>query len=273
MTFYVENFSSISEFMAELQKRPDNPVKQGDSSHKRSSDGWSGTVTWEDAEEQFMHGIPERCTMLKSSLREYKLTQGGGYLKKRRPENYYTGHSPNVPAAIMGLPKSMRRVKTVKQKVKTLNLYYDACMSAMTEPEDLQKAGETVLKAVYLLEKMGYRVQLTGIPFTGYDGKETVFVSIKLKDYRQPLDLLKLSFPLTSPAMFRRFGFRYLETHPNITHVFSGYGVHLSKQTTMQCLEKSGVNLNNSYVITVPECEEAGYNPENLIKALKIELI
>ena len=99
-----------------------------------------------------------------------------------------------------------------------------------------------------------------------------VFCGIVVKDYRQPMDLLKLSFPLTSPAMFRRFGFKWKETTPFSTRTTSGYGSTYPSNQIRDIFTANGIKCDNSYIISVGECIDAGFDPIKLAKDLKITI-
>lgn len=265
---YFERYTNIYRFMDTIEARPNNNCFGTDSTQTGS---WSGTETWEEAVNQFSNGIPEKAEKLKKSLQAFRANSNISATKSR-PINYYYGYSPNIPAAIIGLPKSMRRVERIPQKVKAVSIIYDMTQNCGTSAETLAKAGETVLQLVYALECRGYRVSLDGLPFTGERDTRRFVLLINLKDWRQSLDILKLSFPVTSPAMFRRFGFKWAETLPGVTSRVSGYSSHLGKDGLIDALQKNGVNTANSYVITVNDCKSADFDPLKVAKSLNIIL-
>lgn len=266
---YYESFPDIYRFMDAIGRRENNGLF-GRSSEKESRDGWSGTRTYGEAVDQFSNGLPETAERLKQALGAFK-AKSNITTNKVRPQNHYYGYTPNVPAAIIGLPKSMRRVQRIPQKTKTIGILWDCCQSCKWEADDLRKAGETVLQLVYALEVRGYRVRLDCSPMnTIDDGRE--FVSIlNLKQYGQHMDILKLSFPVTSPAMFRRFGFKWAE---GVTGIKGGsicsYGRTLGKQKLFTILSANGYDTKTMYYIGVEECHAASYNPLEVAKTLGI---
>lgn len=263
---YFERYTNIYRFMETIQARPNNE-KFGKASRERGD--WSGTNTWEEAQHQFANGIPEKAARLKKSLDAFKAKSNVNQVK-RRPVNYYYGYTPNIPAAIIGLPKSMRRVETTPQKVKALSIIYDMGQNSATSAETLEKAGETMLQLVYMLECRGYRVSLDLLPFCAGDSREFL-LSINLKDWRQHLDIMKLSFPLTSPAMFRRFGFAWAETLPGVTGGrVSGYGFHFTKSQAINVLDKSGVDTKNAHFVNVEDCTNAEFDALTMARNLGI---
>lgn len=269
-TVYFERFDNIYKFMDTIEKRPNND-KFGTSASKVSKDGWSGTRTYEDAIREFSNGLPETAERMKKSLGQFK-ARSNITTNKVRPINHYYGYSPNVAAAIIGLPKSMRRIERQPQKTKTIGILWNSCQNCGVEADTLRKAGETVLQLVYALECKGYRVQLDCAAFTGDcdDNREAILL-INLKQYGQHMDILKLSFPVTSPAMFRRFGFKWAEGIPGFSgSKVWGYGHHLGKSRLSDTLSKQGYDTKSTYQIDVDDCKNADFNPLEVAKTLGI---
>ena len=266
---YFEHYDNLYKFMDIIEKRPNNS-KFGNSSQKHSSDGWSGTKTYEEAVEQFSNGLPETAERLKQSLNSFK-AKANLLTTKNRPNNHYYGYSPNIPAAIIGLPKSMRRIEKHPQKTKTIGILWDCCQNCGVDADTLRKSGEAVLQLVFALECRGYRVNLDSTVFTGNSYDRDFLVLINLKKYGQPMDILKLSFPVTSPAMFRRFGFKWAEGVPNVEgDRDSGYGRHLDKENLLEILSKNAIDTKSTYCISVDDCENADFDPLAIAKDLGI---
>jgi hypothetical protein len=251
-----------------IETRPNNS-QFGTDSHKTGE--WYGTKTWEEAVEQFSNGIPEKAERLKKSLEAFKAKSNISSTRSR-PNNYYYGYAPNIPAAIIGLPKAMKRVEKTPQKIKAVSILYDMTQNCGTSAETLMRSGEAVLQLVYALECRGYRVALDGLVFNGQRDTRSFILSINFKEWKQSLDIMKLSFPITSPAMFRRFGFLWAETLPDVKSYVSGYGSHMGKRETITQLGKAGVDTKNSYLISVDDCESAKFDPLTMAKALGITM-
>lgn len=266
---YYESFSDIYRFMDTIGKRANND-KFGNSSQKESRDNWAGTRTYAEAETKFANGLPEVAEKMKAALTQFT-AKANIVTTKRTPRSYYYGYAPNIPAAIIGLPKSMYQVQRVPQKTKTIGLLWNSCQNCSVDASTLQSAGESVLKLVYMLECKGYRVQLDCVPFSCTESGRDFVAVINLKQYAQHMDILKLTFPVTSPAMFRRFGFKWAETIPNVTggHVY-GYGSNLGKTKLLQVLEKQGYNIKCTYCIEVDDCSRNDFDPLKIAESLGI---
>lgn len=264
-----EEYDNIYKFMDTIGKRSDNGKFDGSSSNTGDK-SFYGTSSYSEAEEKFANGLPEETAELKKELLEFK-AKSNIETSKIRPHNYYYGYTPNVPAAIIGLPKSMRRIHKTPQKVKAVSIYYDCGANASTSSETLRNCGRAVLKLVYAMELRGYRVKLAISARASGVESEVMLVNIKVKDWKQPLDLLKLSFPLTNASMYRRFGFKCAETMPDVRGSgWHGYGRHLTKDEIIETLDKSGIDTKNTFVIVPDDCQKVDYDPMTLAKEIGI---
>ena len=273
-----EKYRDVDAFYAAISSRENNiPMKSANSATR--GDDWTGTASWDEALELYRHGKPERVVALRQSLDRIRAQcNAAAETSKVRPRNYYYGHAPNVPAAMAGMPKSMRQNVRQPQKVKTVNIVYDMGIVAYTDAAEIERGGETVLQLVAMLEHSGYRVQLDMCPYTGHRNNLYAAVVVTLKEFKQPLDLLKLSFPLGSASMFRRFGFRWLETVPALDDAprataegFAwGYGTPLEPEETAKQLETIGYRADQTHVIKLQTVRAANFDPRKLAEQLKI---
>jgi hypothetical protein len=252
--FIFDNFNDVYEFRAAIQFRPDNG--QAKQSSKTGKQDFAG-MPYEQAEKALTDGLPEVADNLKRELKKFQAV-ASGQLTQRRPINYYNGHSPNVPAAIIGLPKSMRKVTKTPSKVKTVTIFYNSSANCDTDADILEKSGATVLQLLYWLELNGYRAKFVLTPYLATNSGEKVACNILLKDFRQPLDILKLSFSITSVSMFRRLGFRWLETVPGLETSWAwGYGSQVNNRAeALEMLKQTGHNTENAYFVMIKDCKK-----------------
>ena len=262
---FSDNFRDVFAFRDAITTRKDNGTCRDSS--KTGSHSFAG-MPYERAVQCVTDGLPEVADKLKRELTRFAATKTGN-LNQRRPVNYYNGHSPNVPAAIIGLPKSMRKVVKTPSKVKTIRLFYQVSVNCDINADDINKAGAAVLQLVYWLELQGYRAELVLVTYCASDGgKNRAVCTICLKEFKQPLDILKLSFSLGSVSMYRRLGFRWLETTPGLKGDWAwGYGCQLTdKNKALKLLNDAGNNTDNSYFITFNDCKNADFDAIKLGK-------
>lgn len=150
--------------------------------------------------------------------------QGQG--KRVSFHNDIVGFAPVVPLAIMGVPTAMINTHMTQMKAKVLNVYYDMTASASTSKERIIEAGKKLLGAIMELEMQGYRFNLYAIQ-SYTDNNSSDVLCVKIKDANMPMDLKRMSFPLTHTGFFRVIGFDWYSKTPNGTYRF-GYGHGIS---------------------------------------------
>lgn len=270
MKIVKEEFASIRELLKVLSSRPNNAFMNGQHhSTRQGRKDFTGTNTYEEAVSLFENGYKDVLPQIKEGLE--KNIRATGNHERRFVRNGVVGYAPNVPNAIQGLPNSMIYTEKQIQKVKAVSIFYSPTANCGTRVETFIKSGICVLSAINILELSGVRVNLNVIMFNAANDSETegTRVSVKVKDYREHMDVLKLCFPVVHPSLFRRFGFKWLETSPGITEGgWAGtYGHHCPK---MYNLTRDGLK-ENEYFVGLKETEDVEYSPEALIDKLGIK--
>lgn len=145
-----------------------------------------------------------------------------GNEKRIKFENNIFGFAPIVPLALKGVPNSMINTTMKPIKCKVINVYYDMTTNCGTSTEEIIRNGQKILGAIIALEKQGYKFNLYAVQ-TYWGGKTGDMVCIKVKSSDKPIDLKRMSFPLTHPAFFRVIGFDWYSKFPIGKYRF-GYG-------------------------------------------------
>jgi hypothetical protein len=228
----VENFKSISTLLNTMNERPiPNDAfkhKENLASQRIESEEspWSGTATYSEAMEIMKTGFKDPLEKMKKGI--LKL---GALDKDQRPKmkNDFVGFVPHVPHTLMNLPITMINKDKQVHKNKTIHLIYSYSASSKVTPNDMIQGGINFISLVNSLEKQNFRVKIDIISNHVSDNTLASLL-INVKEYGQKLNLLKLTFPLVHPAMFRRIGFKWIETVPNLKDekISWGYGTPLS---------------------------------------------
>lgn len=226
MEIVKEHFKSIHQLLSVLDSRPNNSAMKEQNSSKSGDYSFTGSNSYEEAVTLFREGYKEILPKIMSKMKkmEKDLSSDFQFTKKIRPQNSIEGVVPNVPNAILGLPQSMIDMKRFPQKQKTLNIIYEMGANCGTDKELFIDAGVVLLTVIKILETRRISVKLTLGFMAGTADKQGNFPTVDLKDYGQRLDLQKLCFPLAHPSMFRRIGFKWLETNPDITDGSFAFG-------------------------------------------------
>ena len=209
-----EYYDSVAEFVRTLDTYLSSDVFMGARLlSKKGSESFTGTASWEQAQHLLSHGYLDGVN---------KIIKGKGGVKvmsccnRSRTELAMVGTMPHVPNAIIGLPKAMiRRVKIVKPQ-KAVSIFYDCSAGGGTSAETLAIGGQNMYALTKYLESTGYRVQLYACAFCQEPAEEKreAAVCIKVKDFKQAVNPLLISYPITHPSFFRRHIFRWIETCP-----------------------------------------------------------
>lgn len=242
----IEEFESYDELIKTTSRREVNSWAHGESKRREVDDDrepWSGERTYGDAVKHLKEGCETSFKLIKTGLKDTSKVVN----KDRKPMtfNNVIGFQPNVPAAIMGLPKSMIDCKMAPKKTKIIDLIYDMTANCGTDAEELSEYGANILQHVVSLEKSGYRVRLSVVATfaRSYDNKHCV--KVKLKSENQPLDLKRVSYPLAGKGMFRRIMFDWYESCPEATEI-SGYGCTMRRWGDEQMIKEVKDKLKGS---------------------------
>lgn len=259
-----EHFNSISEMLSVICSRPNNHIMKERHSSVNGEKLFTRTKNWDEAMNLYKYGYTEVLEEIKKGT-----TAVGGnraHVERNKIVNDVIGYAPHVPNAILGLPNSMIGMKKIPQKVKTVSIIYEATANCCEDSETFVKAGIALLSAINILELSGIRVNLRLCYFFGQETDEYTYATVKLKDYREHLDIQKLCFPIVHPSMFRRFGFKWLETCEGLTRNWNyGYGRHIEE---MPKIIKKEIR-ENEYFISMLSVKEENFDPRKIIEQIK----
>ena len=125
-----------------------------------------------------------------------------------------------------------------------------------------------------LLDKKNVRTQIDIVPKMSYCDDMIYGCAVKLKDYRQPLNISKIAYPMAHVSMFRRHGFRWLETTPFIDskdkarYWSSGYGSSIYRANLSvrnKYLEAVGLKKEGVVYIYLNDCRRVDFDPYRLL--------
>lgn len=250
-----EHFNSITEMLDIINARPKNKImKRLNSSHTNDYD-FCKTHNYNEAVELLLNGYDE-------ILDQIKLNVKVNFTSDSREKSYNDvyGFCPNVPLSIMNLPKSMINSKKIPRKTSTINLIYCPVATGDVHSKIFINNGIKILNIVNSLERNNIRIKLSvGIKCSKTsDNEEYNLVTVTIKNYMEKLNLKKICFPIAHPSMLRRFGFKWLETSPDITNEnwSLGYGRSIySGDELTDNLEKSTILIVLNEIIHLNEEE------------------
>lgn len=198
-----------------------------DMSHKNIHEDWHGVNSYEEALDLLSNGYQPVVEELNEEL---KVVSSVG--PRFKFSNEVQGFLPVVPLALKGVPNCMIDMRIRPIKTKVLDIYYDMTASCGNDPEDFIRAGKILLGTVLALEQQGYKFNLYGIQSYwdthDYADHALDVLCVKIKSSNSPLDLKRMSFPLTHPAFFRVIGFDWQGKSPITRFIGGGRGCALN---------------------------------------------
>ena len=170
---------------------------------------WCGVKNYEEALKLLSEGYQPIVEKLKAEIK----ANVQGNAKRVSFTNDIVGYAPVVPLAIMGVPNAMMNsyMKTIKAKV--VDVYYDGVFGCGVSSDKIIATGSKIIAMILQLEQQGYRFNLYQVQSYS-DGTDCDMMTVKLKDAAQPLDLKRVSFPMTHTAFFRVIGFDWYSKTP-----------------------------------------------------------
>lgn len=251
--------------LAETVKSRQNNEMLGHSSDKNW--GFSGVANYKAAEDLLHNGAANIVAKINKNMEKIKVCVE---MQKSIQSPYFYGSRPSVARAIIGHPKSMIRRETVQQKTNAIHILYDISDNCKVTSEELLQAGVVVLELVYRLEAARIRINLDIIGYAAQIiGGQYLISSINLKAGQEPLDVLRIAYPLAHPAFFRRHNFRWAETVNGIKYHDSGYGKHIKKPELEPLLKSLHIE---GRLIQFTDVKKSGYNWKELAKLINLTI-
>lgn len=270
-SLYREDFGSIYSLLNTINNRENNNfMRNEDSSQEHGNEEWSGTSSYEEAQSLLIHGYEDPIKSIKSNLAKNKKLTSKIYNSIPKPivQNRVVGFVPNVPNALKGLPESMITLEKLHKKRKTISIIYATGGSCGVESDVLASAGAALVSAINLIELSGVQTELSIGFIPTKETKQVIFPTVKIKSYGERFNLQKICFPMIHPAMFRRIGFKYLETCPGMVENFShGYG----RPPELEVL-KTLIKDKNTYVINRAWITEHENDIEEILNIVNLDI-
>lgn len=255
-----ECFSSVHLLLKCLDERENNSVMAHEhSSQQEGNEEWYGTSNYKEAINLLICGYKDILDKLKIGInKSLKSFKDKDFNKSCIIEDIQ-GVSPIVPNYLQGLPKTMSYRQTIAKKTKVVNIIYSPCENCSSNPEEFIEAGVAILSAIRVIEKSNISVRLDCMFSDSFCNREAIIGTVRIKNYKDRLDLQKLCFPLANSSMLRRIGFKYIETAPDMKErgFKGGYGITPSLEELEKCLKlpKDTVLLNMKIIRGELECD------------------
>lgn len=236
MRHIVKKFDSLLQYSRYLEQTT-NKIFNGHECSKTGGKGFTGTASFDEAQELLKFGDNENFQMLKAEMLKSSLNlKGSGEQIKTQTYCSYVGYAPHVPSFVAGKPTTMLRKKNVKTyNNKVLNILYNPTANGDIDAKSLIRASIEVLNFISGLEKKGYKINLYNI-ISAKGFKETLTQIVKIKSSDDYTDLKKMVYPMVNPSFLRRHSFRFMEVEKDLADRYfrGGYGSALYDEEEIQ---------------------------------------
>lgn len=272
-----EHFNNIGQLLRANEQPVNNTFTGRPLASDKSDMSFTKTRSYKEAAELITNGYEEPVEKIKRGVTQNVRNYAAS---KTAVKTDIVGYAPCVPNALLGLPNSMLNKATSVKKSKVVSIVYDATGAWHVDAEEFIKSGVAVLSAISNLEMSGYRVELKVAFLNASGDSQNMFSTVTLKDWRQPLDIKKITFPICHPSMLRRIGFRQIETIPTLTDrdYTSGYGTSRVSVSGYEGAKRMEDELRKAKKLADHERytnliinQHCGYNPEEILKHLGLK--
>lgn len=257
----IEFYNTVNEMVNDCRTRPVRHSIYNMKDEKLEED-WCGVKTYQEALDLLASGYQPVVDAFKTEL---KVPSRDG--TRFSFDNNIMGFAPVVPLALSGVPKNMLNTQMKPIKAKVLDVYYDLTANCSKTVDQFIEAGKTLLGAILGLEKQGYRFNLYAVQsYTSKGQGTTDILCIKIKSSDRPLDLKRMSYPLTHPSFFRVIGFDWQGTSPITRNIGSGRGRALGYDYSKEEIRALADAMfgNNATYISCSTLIDNNYNKETL---------
>jgi hypothetical protein len=231
---------------------------------KTASERFTGTASYEEAEERMMKGDSEIQKQIEDAGVAQTRIKVQKQVQRRQTYSSVVGAVPNVPAYISGAPNSMIAQRLVKTKKKVLNIGYSMTACKGTDKNEIITASAKVVSAILNIEATGVCVNLYSL-FCAKSGKNLIGMSLKIKDASRKIDTLRMSYPLAHSSFLRRQCFRWEEVTENIPECYAhGYGYVPESKEQADFFKRNGMKFDK--VITFENIQYM--NVDDIIKMM-----
>jgi hypothetical protein len=270
-------YDSVVEFQKEIKKNPATEgfyPTAGSEFVDNREEPWSGVGTFEEADNLLQFG----CKDIEKKLA--KAIIQGDKCKPKKIELSVQGFAPCVPNALKGVPKTMYTIKRIPEKVRTRKIYLANTSGSCVSSEDLLKSGTVMLNVCNELERNGVRTEIYVIPKISWCSKRShkqwIGCSVKVKGFRDNFNFTKLSYAIAHTGMFRRHGFKFMETvqaDAKLKAKFTenyGYSMANHHKELKETLKEKNIIGLNDLVISYSFVKGNDYDLDKVLRALKL---
>lgn len=206
------------------------------------SEDFTGTKTIDDANNLLINGYHDGAARVKKHMGKPDISGG-----RRVLYNSVVGFAPNVPAYIQGSPLSMINARKTRAPQRVVTICYNSAVGICVSAAQIEEAAAKLFNIVAGLEASGCRVDLW-VLLLCKKHNEDINAALKIKSSSQPLNLLKMIYPVIHPSFLRRHGLALIERAGVIGDAWGNYGSPvMDRAESVAKVKKMGIDTDNVF--------------------------
>lgn len=227
-------FESLREFAKWIENTPVH-VSFKEHCASQGTGDWSsnftGTETYETANELMLNGWDSGA----KEVEKIMLERATEFEHAKRLMLDYTGALPCVPAYLSGSPANMIAMKKRPTRKPVITICYSSDAQCDVSADQITFNAAKLLNVIRGLESGGCGVNLyvgSFVQSTKHCCFKYAHVS-KIKDSKEPFNVLNMTYPLIHPSFLRRHTFAFCERSGLDRSEFKGYGAGISDRNEL----------------------------------------
>jgi hypothetical protein len=179
---------------------------------------FTGTATYAEAGSLAINGVPDIESKMQAMVQDF--TEAVGSTVQAFEYRYdVVGDDVDVSRYLSGEPECMFTTElTQREGTRILSIVLNGSAHSGISTEDIMRRGAATLVLIDLLERSGYRVEVTYVmamrAVKPWNSPDRMLLSVVLKRAQDGLDLTRIAYALAHPSMLRRHMFRWSESLP-----------------------------------------------------------
>lgn len=240
---YITEYSSLSEFITDINALPNNRFfTDRHSSQRKEREGgdFYGTVDYQQATYMLTHGWDSAAKKMADKV---KMTNSvAAVSRSSKPAYGVVGSQASVPRYLQGIPTNMVSRQTTYTKQKTVTITKGISYSCNWTTNQILNECIKALQIIQSMENGGQRVRLNVMVAVdcSYNSKYKHICKVCVKQPDERLNISKMSFALAHPSMLRRFFLKWIEVDPFAEHdTGDNYGIPTDMDTKNRAMAES----------------------------------
>lgn len=225
-----QKFNSLHEFAAWLTRTPVHKSFVDSMDSINGTKKFCNTASYEEANNLMLNGWDNGAKEIKTTMLEIAAAS----YPTHQVEISHTGAIPCIPAYLSGSPAHMISIKKKQTNKPVITLFYNSSVSCKVAAKDITTAAAKLLTAIREIEVAGVGVTLWCGSVRKSICNEKVTNAVKIKDSREPFNILNVAYPLTHPSFIRRHSFAFVERCGGSSKTWKTYGCAVRSAATMQ---------------------------------------